>query len=148
MTPFKQLTILSATVLLIIGLAACQPSSQRDSVRKSDLVGTKWQLTKLTYQSDVIEFSEDIAPLLEFRDDLVGGNSGCNTYRSGWQLGQDGKFGLSGPIAQTRKGCLDTIMQVENQYIEVFSNAHTIVLSDSTLIMSSTEGELIFADAK
>lgn len=144
----KQIAIVSTTILLILGLMACQPDSQRDSVRTTDLVGTKWKLTKLTYQSDVVEFSEDIAPLLEFRDDLVGGNSGCNTYRSGWQLGQDGKFALSGPIAQTRKGCLDTIMQVENQYIEVFTNAHTIVLSDSTLILSSTAGELVFADAK
>ena len=144
----KQFLTATIPLLLIFSLAACQPSSQRDSVRKSDLVGTKWQLIKLTHQSEVIEFSEDIAPFIEFRDDLVGGNSGCNTYRSGWQLGQDGKFALSGPISQTRKGCLNTVMGVENKYIDVFRESHTIVLSDDTLIISSTSGELIFADAK
>ena len=146
----KHLTILLTSSFILLLLIACQPNpnSARDSVRKSDLVGTQWQLTKLTIDSTVVEFDEEIAPILEFRDDLVGGNSGCNTYRSGWKLGQDGEFALSGPISQTRKGCLDSIMEVERQYIEVFEESHTLVLDDSVLVIASSNGELVFADAK
>ena len=129
-------------------LSACEPSSSRDSLRKSDLVGTKWKLTKLTHDSNVIPFNDDIAARLEFRDDLIGGSSGCNTYRAGWILNRDGAFSLSGPISQTRKGCLESVMKFENRFINVLREGHTIVMSDGILVISSHAGELVFADNK
>lgn len=145
---FSKSFLIPTLILIAAILSACEPSSSRDSIRKSDLVGTKWKLTKLTHESAVIPFDADIAAKLEFRDDLIGGSSGCNTYRAGWVLNRDGAFSLSGPIAQTRKGCLDTVMAFENQFINVLTEGHTIVMSDGILVISSHLGELVFADDK
>ena len=148
--------ILIYPLLFAIGIITigCQPESQRDSVRKSDLVGTKWKLTKLTHNREglpreglPIEDAPDFS--LEFRDQLVGGRSGCNNdYQVGWRLGPDGRFALSGPVAITTLGCLEAVRRLENSYITVLEGAHTIVIDGTTLVIASAVGELVFTDDK
>lgn len=126
----------------------CNPSSTRDSIRKSDLIGTKWRLTKLTQNSALLPIDDSQEISLEFRDTLIGGRAGCSNYQAGWQLGSDGRFALSGPVAITKAGCSQTNPAAENSYIKVLENAHTIVLDQDILVISSTEGQLVFKDNK
>ena len=131
-----------------LALIGCQPSSTRDSVRKSDLVGTRWKLIELTRNSEVLPIEQNGEYSLEFRDEQIGGRTGCNNYRAGWRLGGDGRFALSGPVATTNVGCLPAVIDLGHSYITVLENGHTIVLDQDMLIISSTEGQLVFQDDK
>ena len=134
-------------VIISLGIG-CNPSSTRDSIRKSDLVGTKWKLTNLTKNRELLTVEDSEEFSLEFRDELIGGRFGCNNYQAGWVLGSDGRFALSGPIAVTKVGCLSTVQDLENSYITVLENAHTIVMDQEILVLSSTDGQLVFEDNK
>ncbi|MEM9776083.1 MAG: META domain-containing protein [Chloroflexota bacterium] len=129
-------------------LIACEPDSTRDSVRKSDLVGSRWELTELTFEDSRVELADFDPILLEFRQDLIGGETICNTYRVSWQLGRDGQVRTAGPLSQTRRGCLENAADVSEAYIAVLEQIHTIVLDGDTLIIDSRSGKLIFKDAK
>ena len=144
----KTISLCFSTLLLSITLIGCQPSSTRDSVRKSDLVGTKWKLTKLIQNSEVLPIDESGEYSLEFRDEQIGGRIGCNNYRAGWKLGGDGRFALSGPVAVTKVGCLPAVIDLGKSYLAVLENAHTIVLDQDILVINSTEGQLVFQDDK
>lgn len=132
--------------ILSILSAGCQPASQRDSVRKSDLVGGKWKLSKFLLNGEDLPINIGPDITLEFRDDLIGGVSGCNNYQAGWKLGKDGHFELSGPIAQTANGCLNTIMALERSYTAVLKEVHTLVLAEGLLVIDSTAGQLTFVE--
>ncbi|MFT5195350.1 MAG: heat shock protein HslJ [Cellvibrionaceae bacterium] len=137
------------TILIISSItAACQTSSSRDSVRKSDLVGTKWKLTKLLQNNEILPINSGADLSLEFRDLLIGGHSGCSNYQAGWKLGRDGRFELSGPIAQTRVGCLDSALSLENSFTAVLTGSHTLVLDGDILVIDSADGQLVFIDDK
>lgn len=129
-------------------LVACQPSSTRDSVRKSDLVGSRWALTELMFEDEPLDLTPFDPISLEFRQELIGGETACGNYRMGWQLGRDGQVRSSGALSETRRGCLDEAAEISNAYTAVLEQMHTLVLDNSTLIIDGRNGKLIFEDAK
>lgn len=132
---------------LVIG---CQSTgnSSRDSLRKSDLVGSGWQLTALTKEGSDVPIDHETAPTLEFREEQLGGSSGCNNYQVGWLLGRDGAFKLSGVIAQTRMSCLDEIMVIERHFIQLLEESRFISQEGDTLLIASQTGQLEFEKIK
>ena len=136
--------------MLLLGfcLISCQPTSTRDSVRKSDLVGSRWALTELTFEDESLDLTLIDPISLEFRQDLIGGETVCSNYRVGWQLGRDGQVRTSGPMSQTNRGCLDEAAEISGAYTAVLEQMHTLVLDNDTLNIDGRNGKLIFEDAK
>ncbi|MFK7803126.1 MAG: META domain-containing protein [Anaerolineae bacterium] len=144
-----QTALLSGFLLLIsVITVGCEAESQRDSIRKSDLVGSRWVLSKLVYNNEVISIERNPEISLEFRSGQIGGLSGCNNYQASWKLGRDGQFALGGPISQTRQGCLDAVMLAERNFIAVLEQAHTLILANDLLIIDSKLGQLTFVKGK
>ena len=121
------------------------PENASAALSKVDLVGSQWELSNLTAKSSAVDFDATLAPTLEFLDELMAGNSGCNTYRTPWKLGESGELSFSGPMMQTRKACQESIMALENQFIEVLSGANSVSVNGETLTINSENGVLIFA---
>ena len=144
----RTIIYLISSILIASLFAACQPSSTRDSVRKSDLVGSSWELIELTVDGGAIDLSQFDPISLEFRQDLIGGATVCNTYQVGWQLGRDGQVRVTGPILQTKRGCLDEAAEISNSYTTALADMRLVVLEGDTLIINSGIGQLIFMDAK
>ena len=136
-------------LIILVGfcLVSCQPSSTRDSVRKSDLVGSRWALMELTFEDERLDLTQIDLITLEFRQELLGGETACHNYRVGWQLGRDGQVRTSGPLSQTQRGCLEQAAEISNTYTAVLEQMHTLVLDNDTLIIDSRNGKLIFENA-
>lgn len=148
----RELAVLIGLLFFVQLLGGCTPSSTRDSVRKSDLVGKRWTLTQLTHNRNILPLDDSDPFSLEFRDSQIGGRTGCyNSYQAGWLLGGDGRFALSGPVSlPTTIGCLPAAKSLELSYIAVLESGHTLVLDEvqQILVISAAEGELIFHQSK
>jgi heat shock protein HslJ len=73
----------------------------------------------------------------------VSGNSGCNTYRGGYETNGDQL--KVGPLASTRMFCDKPagVMDQEQQYLAALKNAATYEITGSTLTVRDAGGAML-----
>jgi heat shock protein HslJ len=81
---------------------------------------------------------------LNFENDALGGNSGCNVYGGSYAAGADGRIEI-GDMFSTLMACLDDgVMEQESAYNSALSDAVAFELTDNdqTLLLRNAAGEI------
>jgi heat shock protein HslJ len=126
-------------ILLSVFLYGCSPA-------ETDLAGTEWELVSLNGK-DLISGT---VITLNFTDEYLGGEMGCNGYGGSPDSGKylskgDGTFALDPPFAVTVQLCTEPegIMEQEAAYIEALMNAAKFRMVDNRLEIDNGIGETI-----
>ncbi|MGD8753417.1 MAG: META domain-containing protein [Anaerolineales bacterium] len=113
----KRIQLALITILLVVSLLGC-------SAKSGELAVTEWELISLNGRSLI----QDTAITLNFHDEYLGGEMGCNGYGGTPDTGKysaksDGSFSLVGLIAVTVQLCREPegIMEQEAEYIEALN---------------------------
>jgi len=134
-----QLTLI--IILIFVSLLGC-------SQKTDELAGTEWELVTLNGK----ELIEGTAITLNFTDEYLGGQMGCNGYGGTPDSGRyhaksDGTFTLGSPFAVTVQLCTEPegIMEQEAAYIEALMSANSAryQISDDLLEVKNETGETI-----
>lgn len=84
-----------------------------------------------------------LRPTMDFGDDgSIAGRAGCNTYRTSFELDDDGALGI-GPIATTRMMCEPAVMDIERRFLEALAQVSTIEVRDRSLMLHGDGVELL-----
>jgi len=132
-----QLTLI--IILILVSLPGCSQKTDK-------LAGTEWELVTLKGK----ELIEGTAITLNFTDEYLGGQMGCNGYGGTQDSGKyhaksDGTFTLGSPFAVTVQLCADPegIMEQEKTYIEALMNAIHFQMVDNRLEFENKAGKTI-----
>jgi len=134
-----QLTLI--IILIFVSLLGC-------SQKTDELAGTEWELVTLNGNKLI----EGTAITLNFTDEYLGGQMGCNGYGGTPDSGRyhaksDGTFTLGSPFAVTVQLCTEPegIMEQEAAYIEALMSANSAryQISDDLLEVKNETGETI-----
>lgn len=109
------------------------------AVNVSDLAG-EWKLSTIENKSAKTLFPNNV-PTIEFKDDRVGGNGGCNRY--------NGKFSLDvntlsvGPLMSTRMACDQ--LAGESKFTQLLEGDSKITVAGNTLsVIKGGNAVLVF----
>jgi len=126
-------------ILILVSLLGC-------SQKTDELAGTEWELVSLNGK----ELIEGTAITLNFTDEYLGGQMGCNGYGGTPDSGKyhaksDGTFTLGSPFTVTVQLCTDPegIMEQESAYIEALMSAIHYQIVDNRLEIEDEAGETI-----
>lgn len=112
----------------------------------TDLTGTKWQLTEMVIDEQVILVLEGTLITAEFQEGLMSGIGGCNSYGGEYEL--DGTTFSIGEINETAQLCLDdTLMDQERDFINILKSATEYSLEGEMLIIRNLRNSLHFQSA-
>jgi len=131
-----QLTLI--IILILVSLPGCSQKTDK-------LAGTEWELVTLKGK----ELIEGTAITLNFTDEYLGGQMGCNGYGGTPDTGKyrtiGGIFSLDFPFAVTVQLCADPegIMEQEKTYIEALMNATHFQIVDNRLEFENKAGKTI-----
>ena len=107
------------------------------------LTDTDWLLTEMVLGGEILPILEGALITASFREGLMSGGSGCNSYGGEYELNSTG-FSID-EIAQTAELCLDeALMEQENAFIDILWNATDYRLDGDMLIIGHAGGELQF----
>lgn len=120
-----------------------------EQVNKSPVEMPKVVLTDSVWTLDSISgapFSEDSSATLGFvAEDKLAGDAGCNTYSTTYQL--QGISFSSGPIATTKMACEQVLMDRENLFLQILSDAAYLqIQNDQLLLITSDRRYLEFSN--
>ncbi len=125
------------SISIVIGLAACGTSGP-DSM----LEDTEWFLSSYGEQGDLISVIDgtEITATFDSAEDRVSGSSGCNTYFGGYEIENDKLSILE--MAHTERACLspEGVMEQEQEYLFILSNALSFQADDTTLTIFCSGG--------
>jgi heat shock protein HslJ len=111
----------------------------------ADLEGPEWVLVELGWQQPA---PEEPAISLNFQQDKVSGNAGCNSYFAGVIATTPGELGFNG-MGATRMACPEPVMDVERRYLKTLSGASRYSFLGGRLVLSCDTDEgpqsLVFA---
>lgn len=126
-------------VLIVISLLGC-------SQKADELAGTEWKLVSLN-DEDLIAST---AITLNFTEDYLGGEMGCNGYGGSPDSGKyhakgNGTFTLEHPFTVTVQLCTEPegIMEQEAAYIEALMSAARYKIVGDRLEIENEAGETI-----
>lgn len=130
-----QLTLI--ILLLVISVLGCisEPGM---------LAGTEWELSSLNGRNLI----EDTAITLNFYDQYLDGEMGCNGYgvqgTGKYRAKRNGDFSLIPPMAITVQLCSEPegIMEQEADYIDLFSSMTRFQREGNRLILLNATGEI------
>ena len=135
-----QLTLI--IILILISLLSC-------SQKTDELAGTEWELATLNGKTLI----EGTTITLNFTDEYLGGQMGCNGYGGSPDSGKylsagDGTFKLGDLLAVTVQLCSEPegIMEQEAAYIEALRTASSYQIVENCLELKDEFGDtfLIF----
>ena len=152
----RRLLLLAATVVVALIAAACGPGAQATSVPASaspsasaagplNLDGTSWRLSDYI-SPDGAHFTVPAAvtPLAEFKDGMMTGHSGCNTFSTTYTV--EGDAIKLGPIVSTKMACAEPMASVENAYLAALGTVDKVaILDDGKLQLWDTAGKTTLA---
>lgn len=122
--------------LLVVALGACVAGQvQGGSDAPAPLAGTSWRLVELNGRPPV---SGGDAITLSFAADepRVSGNGGCNLYNGPYT--QDGASLRFGPLASTRRACVDPAAGTqETAYLRALESTTRYAVEDGRLVLYS-----------
>ena len=128
-----RLTLTSSTDRTLVFAAVAAPS----------LEGTTWEVTGFNNGRDAV-----VSPLpgttltLSFRDGMIVGSSGCNTFRATYT--HDGDRLAVGPVASTRKACAGAgVMEQEHEYLAAIESATTWQIERDLLDVHRADGQRV-----
>lgn len=126
-------------ILILVALLGCNQKTPEPP-------GTEWDLISL----DGNNIIEGTAITLNFTDEYLGGEMGCNGYGGSpdggkYRVTGDGTLTLILPLAVTVQLCTEPegIMEQEAAYIEALRNATNFRMVDNRLEIGNEEGEII-----
>ena len=132
-----QLTLI--IILILVSLLGCSQNTD-------ELAVTEWELVTLNGKKLI----EGTAITLNFTDEYLGGQMGCNGYGGTPDSGKyhaksDGTFTLGSPFAVTVQLCTEPegIMEQEAAYIEALMSATHYQIVDNHLEIQNGTGEMI-----
>ena len=114
------------------------------TAQSQGLAGTRWQATAVNNgKQAVVTLIAGTEITLKFgTDNLVSGNSGCNTYSGSYETSGD-KLKV-GALASTRMACAtpEGVMEQEQQYLAALQNAATYEIAGDRLTIRDAGGAM------
>ncbi len=110
----------------------------------SNLAGTLWTLDSYrNSEGKLVNVLPDTKTTLEFKEDKVGGNAGCNTYFASYKI--DGNGLTIGVAGATRMLCRtpQNVMGQEKAYLTALHNAASYRMKGSKLDILNGDGETL-----
>jgi len=105
-----------------------------------DLQGKEWKLESMRV-GETIFTPEDAVPTITFSDDdKITGFAGCNRFFGGYSL--SGRVISFGNVGATKMFCEET-MQLEDAYLKLLSTERRALFSESKLILTGDDGNLM-----
>lgn len=107
------------------------------------LEGTQWQLSGLADGNDaVVHMAIDEAIYFQIEDDMVSGNSGCNSFSGNITL--DGDSLSFGELALTKRACTnDDAMTRENEFLAMLAQVSSYQITRQSLSLYDSNGEFL-----
>jgi len=103
----------------------------------ADLGGLEWVLLELGKNQPP---PEDVKISINFQDDKVSGNSGCNNYFAGVVSPNPGELGFNG-MGATRMVCPEAMMDVERRYLQALAGASGFRFLAGRLVLTCNTDE-------
>jgi len=132
-----QLTLI--IILILVSLLSC-------SQKTDELAGTEWELATLNGKKLI----EGTTITLNFTDEYLGGQMGCNGYGGSPDSGKyhtkgDGTFSLGALLAVTVQLCSEPegIMEQEAAYIEALRTASSYQIVENCLELKDEFGDTL-----
>lgn len=116
------------TIILIAALTATGCAADAEP----NLAGSEWGFADETGKQ---------ARFIQFREDAVGGNLGCNHFTGKYTF-EDGVLKI-GPLASTRMACPPEVMQRETEFAAILESAQSAETSAKTLVLSDADGTVL-----
>ncbi len=128
----KSYLFVHTMVFILLFISACSGIISDDSL----INGTTWLLTSLDNQPVL----ENTNVTIDFVDGKVSGSSGCNSYGGTYSVRKE-KI-TTDSIVMTLMACMDAgVMEQETAFLEILQNAQTYEVTDSQLLIHSSEGK-------
>lgn len=129
MSRLTQLTLIASMGVLLTGCATHMTAPEETI----ELKGTSWMLP--------IPKDSDCAtnPILEFSDDSISGDLGCNRAFGPYKL--EGNRLTFGAIGVTRRMCAPNYMKLEDTMLNAINNVKTVSKTDKGLTFYDADGK-------
>lgn len=134
-------------VLSLLALGACShdrspDTSAADTHSTAELLNTYWKLTRLGEQViGTPEGAREIHMVLHSENQRVAGFSGCNSMTGSYVL--DGASLRFAQMAGTMMACVGTGMELERDFLSVFSQAARWEIRGKTLTLRDANGQML-----
>jgi heat shock protein HslJ len=121
--------------MIAVGLLALTGCGWMTSSTPEHPLERTWQLEEL----DGRPVLKNLPPTLTFAGDgTVSGSGGCNTFHGTVTL--SGNSIHFGPLAMTRRGCMDVVMDQEQRYVQALDHVTTWRIVDRDVLVIDREG--------
>jgi heat shock protein HslJ len=115
-----------------------------NKLKPASLTRTDWEVTAINNgQQGVVPVLDNttLTALFETEDDMLSGQSGCNTYTT--TFSRDGDEITIETPAITLMACDQPVMDQEAQFLQALEQAHTFELGHETLYLRAEDGSLL-----
>lgn len=110
----------------------------------AELKNTKLVLARMVVNSSEIPLSADSPISMTLGDDgILFGAAPINSYRGGYLLSADGKFGLNEPLATTRMAGPPELMTLENAFLEALGQLHVLEPSEGGAALVNSDKSVL-----
>ena len=120
-----------------------QPILEYTAAKPASLEDTPWQASGINNgRGGVVSGMSTHLATATFTNDKIIGSAGCNNFTATYRI-EDKRITI-GPVATTRRHCAEPegIMQLEQEYLDALTRAHTYILNSSSLELRDDTGSL------
>ena len=126
---------------VLVSVASKVPAPASPAVElPTPVYGLDWYLNDNGEQAPILTGTQ---VNLQFSQDQLGGNAGCNSYSAPFKL--DGDQISIGSITATMMACAEPVMQQESAYLATLEKAASVSISDEVLTFSDAQGTVILS---
>jgi heat shock protein HslJ len=120
--------MITVTIIILVLLSAC--------TSQTSLVDTKWQVVNLDGETAL----EDITVTLNFGEDSIGGNDGCNVY-GGSYTATESTIQFGSDLFSTEMYCTEKIMTQSTAFYNVLSLVTDYKADSQLLTLFNADGK-------
>jgi heat shock protein HslJ len=133
---FAIIAVMALTVISCNTTKKAGGNNMQDQTSASQIANTTWELIKL--EGTNIEQSNEKGKKIQFTlnsaDQMVFGNSGCNSFNGSYQLDDGNRIKFS-KIASTRMACPESDIN-EQEVLDVFNQADNYTIDRDKLMLN------------
>lgn len=133
---FAIIAVMAFTVISCNTTKKAGGNNMQDQTSASQITNTTWELIKL--EGTNIEQSNEKGEKIQFTlnsvDQMVFGNSGCNSFNGSYELDDGNRIKFS-KIASTRMACPESDIN-EQEVLDVFNQADNYTIDGNKLILN------------